>query len=308
MRETLSPLQAEGKKLGLYLSLPAQLLLLFIVLFPVVMVLYISTSDWTPYTGKSWTSAYEYWNSFAHFADLAEDNRFWSALWRTLLIMAVAVPIQFFLGLGLAVLFVERLFGKRLLYTILLTPMMIVPAVAGYMFFMLFQGSGPLNDLLSGLLGFDVSIPWLADPTLAVIAIIITEVWQWTPLMFLILLAGLVGIPEEQLKAATLLGASWPQKFWRIILPQMKAVIIIAIALRLIECFKIFDTLFIMTAGGPGVSTETISVFMYKVTFLDLEWSYVAAIGLVILITLSLLAFFLMRQAAAVTAAKSLER
>lgn len=281
---------AEGKKLGRLLSLPAQLLLLFIVIFPALMVIYLSLTDWSPYTGKSWTEAYKYWNDFYHFRDLMSDDRFWSALWRTAVIMMVAVPAQFFLGLGLAILFVDNFLGKRLLYTIILTPMMVVPAVAGYMFFMLFQGAGPINDLLSRLIGEPVAISWLADPDLALVTVMMAEIWQWTPLMFLILLAGLIGVPEDQIKAATLLGANAYQRFTRIVLPRIKGVMVIALVIRLVECFKVFDTLFIMTRGGPGVSTETISVFMYKVTFLDAEWSYVAAVGLVVLVGLSIIA------------------
>ena len=94
----------------------------------------------------------------------------------------------------------------------------------------------------------------------------IADIWQWTPLMFLILLAGLVGVPDDQIKAATLLGANAWQRFTTIVLPKMKTIIVIALAIRLIENFKIFDTLYIMTGGGPGVATETISVYIYKVT------------------------------------------
>ena len=108
----------------------------------------------------------------------------------------------------------------------------------------------------------------------------IADIWQWTPLMFLILLAGLVGVPDDQMKAATLLGANAWQRFLTIVLPKMKTIIIIALAIRVIENFKIFDTLYIMTGGGPGVATETISVYIYKVTTQDLLWSYVAAIAL----------------------------
>jgi multiple sugar transport system permease protein len=166
---------------------------------------------------------------------------------------------------------------------------MVVPAVAGYMFFMLFQSGGPVNDILSTLSGTPVKLAWLSSPGTALIAVMIADIWQWTPLMFLILLAGLVGVPDDQMKAATLLGASWWQRFRTIVLPKMKTIIIIALAIRVIENFKIFDTLFIMTGGGPGVATETISVYIYKVTQQDLIWGYVAAIALVILITLSIL-------------------
>jgi multiple sugar transport system permease protein len=198
--------------------------------------------------------------------------------------------VQFLIGLGLATLFVDRFPGKTVFYTILLTPMMVVPAVVGYMFFIMFQQAGPINDLIARVIGGPVEINWLSDVNLAMVAVMIAEIWEWTPLMFLILLAGLSGVPEDQMRAARLLGANGWQRFWRIALPRMRTVIIIALVLRTVECLKVFDTLFIMTLGGPGVATESISLYIYKRTFQDLEWSYVAAIGLFILVALSVLA------------------
>jgi multiple sugar transport system permease protein len=148
------------------------------------------------------------------------------------------------------------------------------------------------------LTGQRIAIAWLSDPTLALVAVMIADIWQWTPLMLLILLAGLVGVPDDQIKAATLLGANAWQRFVTIVLPNMKTIIIIALAIRVIENFKIFDTLYIMTGGGPGVATETISVYIYKVTIQDLLWSYVAAIALTILIVLSILAVVAMKRMA----------
>ncbi|PWE55737.1 sugar ABC transporter permease [Metarhizobium album] len=277
-----------GRRLGFLLTLPAQILVLFIAVFPLLMQLYISLTDWSPLDGVSWWQAYGSWNSFANYTDLMGDTRFWNALGRTALVMAICVPAEFLLGLGLAILFMDDFAGKRVFYSIMLIPMMVVPAVAGYMFFMLFQSGGPINDILSTLTGQPITLAWLSNPTTAMIAVMIADIWQWTPLMFLILLAGLVGVPEDQVKAATLLGASWWQRFRTIVLPKMKTIIIIALAIRVIENFKIFDTLYIMTGGGPGVATETISVYIYKVTQNDLIWGYVAAIALVILIVLSI--------------------
>ncbi|ESY16984.1 sugar ABC transporter permease [Mesorhizobium sp. M0999] len=291
-------LRDEGARLGFRLTLPAQILVLFISVFPLLMQLYISVTDWSPLSGLGWWNAWEMWNSFANYTDLAADARFWSALRRTAIVMVVCVPVEFLLGLALATLFADDFPGKRILYSILLMPMMVVPAVAGYMFFMLFQSGGPLNDILSALSGSRVTIAWLSDPTLALIAVIIADIWQWTPLMFLILLAGLVGVPQDQIKAATLLGANAWQRFVTIVLPKMKTIIIIALAIRVIENFKIFDTLYIMTGGGPGVATETISVYIYKVTTQDLIWGYVAAIALAILVVLSIVAVLAMKRMA----------
>ena len=288
----------EGARLGLKLTLPAQILVLFIAVFPLLMQLYISLTDWSPLSGIGWWNAWKLWNTFANYTDLVSDSRFWRALWRTVIVMAVCVPAEFMLGLALAMLFIEEFPGKRVFYSILLMPMMVVPAVAGYMFFMLFQSGGPVNDVLSRITGFPITLAWLSDPTLALLAVMIADIWQWTPLMFLILLAGLVGVPDDQIKAATLLGANSWQRFATIVLPKMKAIIVIALAIRLIENFKIFDTLYIMTGGGPGVATETISVYIYKVTTQDLIWGYVAAIALAILIVLSIAAVFAMKRMA----------
>jgi multiple sugar transport system permease protein len=289
---------AEGRRLGTRMALPTQILLAFIVIFPLLMQLYISLTDWTPLDGVSWIHAIESWNGFANYTDLVTDDRLWAALGRTGLVAIICVPVEFLLGLGLALLFTGNFFGKRVFYSILIMPMMVVPAVAGYMFFMLFQSGGPLNSILSFLSGTTVSVAWLSDPTLALVAVMIADIWQWTPLMFLILLAGLVGVPEDQIRAAAILGASPWQRFWTIVLPRIRTVIFIALAIRAVEVIKIFDTLYIMTSGGPGVSTETISVYIYKTAMQSLEWSYVAAIALAILVALSVLTVFGLKRMA----------
>ncbi|TIT97148.1 MAG: sugar ABC transporter permease, partial [Mesorhizobium sp.] len=161
----------EGARLGFRLTLPAQILVLFISAFPLLMQLYISVTDWSPLSGIGWWNAWEMWNSFANYTDLMADTRFWSALQRTAIVMVVCVPAEFLLGLALATLFADDFPGKRIFYSILLMPMMVVPAVAGYMFFMLFQSGGPVNDILSMIVGTPVTIAWLSDPTLALIAV-----------------------------------------------------------------------------------------------------------------------------------------
>jgi multiple sugar transport system permease protein len=288
-------LAAQGRRLGTLMILPAQLLLLFIVVFPLLMQIYISLTYWGPTDGVSWIYAYQSLNLFSNYVTFFTDSGLWAAIARTLFIMAIAVPLEFLLGLGLATLFVDNFPGRRIFYSILLTPMMVVPAVAGYMFYMLFQSNGPVNQILSFLSHSNVELVWLSVPHLALAAVITADVWQWTPLVFLILLAGILAVPEDQLKAAMMLGASWPQRFRRIVLPRMRTVIIIVLILRLVEAFKLFDVMFVMTRGGPGTATETISLYIYKQTFNELEWSYVAAIGLTLLIILSVLAVLGMR-------------
>jgi len=276
----------DGNKLGFWFILPTFLLLLFIVVFPLLMQVYLSLTWWTPMEGIPWYRAWEVFNWGENYFLMIMDSQFWGALWRTLLIMVVAVPSQFFLGMALAYLFIDQFPGRKIFYSIMLTPMMVVPAVVGLMFFLLFQGTGPINAHL----GLPADFSWLTHTSRAMISVIIADIWQWTPLMFLILLAGMLGVPSDQLLAARLLGGSNWQNFRKIILPRMKAVIIIALVLRAVECFKIFDLVYIMTKGGPGVQTETISLFLYKLTFGNLDWAYVATIGLTILVALSVIA------------------
>lgn len=273
-------------KLGFYMILPAVALLVFIVVFPFLMQFYLSLTWWSPLDGDPWYMAYLNMAWWGQYWTLLTDDRLLKAILRTFLIMVVTVPIEFIFGLGLAYLFVDQFPGRKVLYSILLTPMMVVPAVVGLIFYLCFQGTGPVNHTL----GLPSTFSWLTDPNRAIITIMVADIWQWTPLMFLILLAGMLGVPQDQLTAAKLLGGSNLQNFFKIIIPRMKKVIFIALVLRSVECFKIFDLVSIMTKGGPGVQTETISQYLYKLTFADLEWSYVAAIGLFVLVALSIFA------------------
>ncbi len=146
-----------------------------------------------------------------------------------------------------------------------------------------------MNAILSWITGQNIAMAWLSQDALAMVAVMVADIWQWTPLMFLILLSGLLSVPEDQLRMATLLGAGPWQRFRTITLPRITGVLLIATVIRVVEIFKIFDTLYIMTRGGPGVSTETISVYFFKLTIEDLNWSYVASVALFILVILSVL-------------------
>ena len=296
-----------ARRIGGLATLPAQLLLIFIIAFPTVVTIYISLTWWTPLDGTSWLQAHESWQWFDNYAEIFVDAKLGSAIWLTLKIVAIAVALQFLLGFGLDVFFVDTLAFKPLYYTLLLLPMMVVPAVSGYMFLILFQSTGPINQFVSWITGEPFELVWFTDAFWAQVAVIAADVWQWTPMMFLILLAGLIGVPEDEIKAAGLLGANWGQIFWRISLPRIKGVIAIAIAIRVIESIKLFDVMYIMTKGGPGVATQTLSLYIYKRTYGDLEWAYVAAMGLTIVVAMSLAAvllLWLMRIAARRRAAR----
>jgi len=281
----------ETVKFGFVLILPALVMLLFIVIFPLLASIYLSLSEWSPMTGGGtrWYDAYRFWGWLSNYWNILRDAEFLMSILRTFIIVAVVLPVEFFIGLGLAFLFRENFAGKRILHSIILMPMMIVPAVAGFIFYMLFQAEGPVNSVLSGLALKKVSILWLQGRGTAIIAIMIADIWQWSPFMFLILLSGLLSIPEDQINAAIILGASRWQRFRMVLFPLMKPVIIIAMIFRGMEAVKIFDAIWLMTTGGPGTATESISVYMYKHGFKHLRWSWVAAGGVIILILMTLI-------------------
>jgi len=285
------------------LTMPAQVVLLFIIMFPLLAEVYISLTAWTPTRGGNWTQAYQFWDWGRNYLDVFQDIAFWQAMGRTFLIVGVAVGLEFVLGLGLAFLFMDEFPGKRIFYALMLVPMMIVPAVAGYVFWLFFQSNGPLNAIVSLLIRGPFTVTWLSTDFTAMIAVIIAEVWEWTPLMFLIMLSGLVGLPEEQMRAATMLGASFWQKFRYLMLPMLKPIIVIALVIRGMEAVKIFDMIYLMTTGGPAQATETISIYMYKVAFQQVRWSYSAAAAMTVLAIMTIIASYALRPLQAPAAA-----
>ncbi|MFN0153653.1 MAG: carbohydrate ABC transporter permease [Gaiella sp.] len=272
------------KAVATLLTTPGQLLMLFIAAFPAGVAIYIAFTEWNPTSGDDVWGAYNYWHWFDGYWEALTSSNFWSAMLRTVLFLVVAVGLEFVLGFLLALLFLEEFRGRGVLTLFFLLPMMVVPAVSGFIFFMLFQVDGPVNDGLSIILGRDIAIQWLADPSLALWSAMVVDIWQWTPLMFLILLSGLVSLPEDQMNQARILGASFWHRFRYLILPMMKPIILIALIIRSIEVFKVFDAPFLLTGGGPGNASETISIYLYRQTIENSRWGYASAVAIIVLI------------------------
>jgi multiple sugar transport system permease protein len=160
---------------------------------------------------------------------------------------------------------------------------------------MLFNERGPINHVISLLLGRPFEFSWLSDADWAMAPIMLAEIWQWTPLMFLLVLTGFMNLPRNQVRAAIVLGASPVRIFFRIMLPLLTPVITLAVLIRAIETFKIFDPVYILTRGGPGASTETISMFMYNGAFVYFRMGYVAAAALIVLVVVTAICMALAR-------------
>jgi multiple sugar transport system permease protein len=279
-------LKVEAK--GGILVAPLQILLNVFIWIPFFLVIALSLFSWSATMGPNWWEAP--FVGIRNYVDILQDEGFLMALGRTLIVVAVAVCLEFGLGLFLTLLIASLPRGRRIVTPIFLMPMMFLPIVTGYDFFMIFYGHGPLNAILSMLLGHEVMVEWLANSTSALFAIILADVWQWTPFMFLILYSAYMAAPEEPVKVARTLGASEAYIFRRITLPALRDVIMIALIIRSLECFKIFDIPWIMTAGGPGAATQTISIYMYLEGFKYWNLSYISAgalilLGMIIIVT-----------------------
>lgn len=277
----------------LILVAPLQVLMWAILIVPTLLVIYLSLVRWEPILGD-WTQAPFNW--FGNYVKVLTDPRFWEVLGRTLVIVFFAVILEFLLGFALALFFSQdRLPGKRLFTSIILYPMMLPWVVVGFTFYLLFLDRGPVNYILIQLLGPGAAQPWFKEPPLAIGTIILADVWQWTPFMFLILYSGLGALPREPVEAAMTLGATRWQIFRLITVPMLKPVIIIALVIRALECFKIFDLVYIMTGGGPGTSTESLSLFIYRTGFVYGQLSLAAAMAVLLLISIAVVTRFAIR-------------
>lgn len=291
----LSPPSRRGltkKGIARLLTMPGQIVSLLVLVVPLLVAFYMSFTDWSPTRGTLFDAGFIGLLNYEEL--LIYDTRFLYAVIRTLLISVVCLSLEFTFGLGLAVLFMRRFRGKSVLFSAFLTPMMILPVVVGYTFWMLFQSNGPVNQVVAYLFGAEAMLEWFRSAHLAVIAVVITEVWHWTPLFFLILLSGLNSVPENPVRAAVILGANSRQVFWRVILPMLKPVIIVAFVIRSMEIIKLFDEVFMLTRGGPGSSTETISLYIYKLAFSDFQLAYGAAAAFIVLVGSLLLVHLLL--------------
>jgi multiple sugar transport system permease protein len=270
---------------GCLLAAPAIVLIAALGIYPFIYALTLSFRRWDlqspdhPFVG------------LANYREALVDPRVWGALANTGLIVLAAVGLEFVLGFALALLLVGDLRGKRFVLPLLMLPVMMVPIVVALTWRMLWDNQfGAINQVLSFILQRDVGIIWLAHRDTALIAMIVTDVWQWTPFMFLVLLAGLSAVNPDLHEAAALDGAGWWQSLRDITLPSISGVVAVAILFRALEAFKIFDVVYMFTQGGPGTSTESISWYIYQLGMKFFRMGYAAAVSVLVLVLLVALA------------------
>jgi multiple sugar transport system permease protein len=218
-------------------------------------------------------------------------------LLHTVIFTAIALPIELLLGLTMAQLFLEKLPGRQVFIALLVLPVVVSPIVSGATWALLFDHRfGPINQVIGWFSGDDSAILWTINSNLVYPAIIAAEVWQWTPFMFLLLLAALANVDKSQLEAASIDGAGWWRTFFRIVLPAIWPVMAIAILIRGLDLFRLFDIVWALTKGGPGTMTETISMFTYVKGFQQFETSYTAAVAFLVIILLSVVVMLALKR------------
>jgi multiple sugar transport system permease protein len=270
---------------------PAVVVILLVGLFPIVYAAVVSFQN---------INMLEEDTSFVglmNYARLLEDARFWRSLLHTFLFLAIALPIELVLGLLLAFLFLERMPGRQVFVALLVLPVVISPIISGATWRLLFDNRfGPINQVIGWIVGQETAILWTVNPNFVYPAILIAEIWQWTPFMFLLLLAALSNVDKSQLEAAEIDGAGFVVTFRKIILPAIRPVLAIAVLIRALDLFRLFDIVWALTKGGPGTMTETVSIYAYVQGFQQFETSYAAAMAFVILLIVNVLVVLALRR------------
>ena len=257
--------------------LPGLLTLAGILIFPIIFTVRLSLSSWDSfYPGLDFIGIENYIRLFT------DDSRFWESFARLSFLSVTTVFLQYVIGFSLALMVWQDIKFQRFFRVLFLIPMMSTPVIMTVIWRTVFHESlGPVNDFFSL---FDMAPPWLSNEYLSLLTVITVEVWQWTPFMVLIMLAGLRSLPKEPFEAAAIDGASPLQAFFKLTLPMMSKVIAIAVLIRGIDLLRTFDYVKVMTDSGPGTATETLTSYAGRIYFGSADFPYASTIALFTLI------------------------
>ena len=280
---TLSSASSSGRRdrSRWFFLLPAAGWVLLFTIFPLFYAIF--TSFWSFRFGRR--------NQFVgldNFKRLFTDPDLHNGLWVTFIFVFFSVSISMLLGFGLALLLNREMRGRNIFRAIMILPLFATPVALGYLgITMFYEENGPIN---AALVAIGVGkIPWISNPFWAKVAIIIVDVWQWTPFVFLVSLAGLQGLPQDVYEAAEVDGAGGWQMFRRITLPLIAPTLWLILLLRLVDAFKVFDIPMSLTLGGPGRATEVYSMYTYRTGMRFFDHGYAAAQGFLLLVIVSII-------------------
>jgi multiple sugar transport system permease protein len=233
----------------------------------------------------------------SNYLEVMGDSRFWGALSNTLWFTVVSVALELVLGLLLALLLNQAFRGRALVRTAALVPWAIPTVVAALVWRFLFEGSASPANALATALGAEAPIPWLAHPQLAWTPIVLADVWKTTPFVALLLLAGLQGIDVALYEAARIDGAGAWKRFWHITLPALRPAIVVALIFRTLDAFRVFDLIYVLTQGGPGLATEPLALYTHASLLRHLRFGYGSTLSVLIFVIVSGLALVYLRAA-----------
>ncbi|HYL81841.1 MAG TPA: sugar ABC transporter permease, partial [Candidatus Acidoferrum sp.] len=241
---------------------PAVLLVGLIIVYPVLYTGWMSLQEWfaSSLTLPKFIGAANYQKI------LTGDPRFREAFFRTLYFTFIAVTAETVLGVAMALLFNREFWGRGLVRTLSILPMMATPTAISLVFVMMYHPTLGVMNYLVSLVGLS-PFKWTYSSKTALYAIALVDVWEWTPLIMLIALAGLAALPKEPYESALIDGASSLQCFWLITLPLLRPTLVVAILFRAIDALKTFDIIFVMTQGGPSNASETINILLFNQAF-----------------------------------------
>jgi multiple sugar transport system permease protein len=265
-----------------YYLLPGLIFLSLIFVIPLFYALGITFFKWNllrPDLGIRFVG-------FENYIKILSNSFIWKTIGRTFYFVIAAVFTELIIGVSIALFLNRDFFGSRIVSSILLIPFMMAPIVVGFAWrFLLNNDFGPLPAFFQKVgLGFLISPPLLANPNLVLPVLIIVDVWQFTPFVVLVVLAGLKSLPLEPYEAALIDGATPWQQFWKITIPLLKPSLLVAMVIRTLTALRIFDTVMIMTGGGPGSSTEVLSYFGYRLAFQSYEMGKAGTVGFIVMI------------------------
>lgn len=268
-----SSARAYPREISLWLFVvPSALVVLGVQLYPVLYAVYLSFFDYhIGQTQPRFVGAENY-------VALLGQDRVWASLRTTVILVASSLAIEFALGLLLALGLYKLTRGARIFSTLIFVPYLITPVVAALFLRWIFAARWGLADAV--IASFDIFPPdWLGSPVWAFVTIIVADVWQFTPFVMLILYAGLQGMDEALLEAGKIDGASGPRLVWHIILPCLRPQILFVLAIRLMDSFRTFDSIYVLTGGGPGTATETLTMYTYAMAFKQLDLGRASTLG-----------------------------
>jgi multiple sugar transport system permease protein len=283
--------RADGAALAYAMVLPAVAIVALLILLPLVYSVFLSLFDWRLLD----MNRVKAWAGLDNYVRFFSDQALRVALLNTVLFVIGSVTVELVLGFIVATALFNINEGRRLANAIVLLPMIVTPVVTALLWRYLLDPQFGLVAQTMTLFGANGGIDVWGSPTIALPGLMLVDIWQWTPFVILVLHAGMLSIPIEQFEAATMDGAGQLRLAWNIVLPAIMPQVLLVLLFRTMDTYRLFDTVFVLTRGGPGDATETIGLYTYRTGFSYTQMGYAMALSILILVTVAIISSFYIR-------------